>query len=445
MNVVPISRLVMAAALAAVSPSPGAAAQTPGAAAATTPGAELPDPDSIRDLYAHCIEVAERTRRSVPSHPKPIFDLGHVHRRFGFDDRAIEAYEEGLRRDPRHPEIFERIGFLLSQKNRMQEAIEAYRAALALDPALGGPRTRIGLNLAHLGKTDEALIHYRGDVANGSAGAETHYYLGQALLDSKQFAAALASFEECLKLDRGHENAQYGLYQANRGLGRDAEAQAALARFQEIKQSRYGDYVDRSEEKSNRAHERRSAAETYLDAGETHLAAKQDAVARYCFEAALRFDPKSADARFILADLLRQSGDAARALREVEQAVSDDPHHVRSLHLLAGLYKESQRLAECAAMLERVIALAPRDADSHCELALALLQGKLRGPDSAALALSYAQKAVELKRSARHLDVLAFALNANGRRAEAIGALEEAVKLAPGDAALRQRLERVKR
>ena len=66
-------------------------------------------------------------RRVVPHMAHPIFGVATVHRNFGYDDKALEAYREGLRREPEHPPALAAVGFILSQRDRMEEAVEAYK------------------------------------------------------------------------------------------------------------------------------------------------------------------------------------------------------------------------------------------------------------------------------------------------------------------------------
>ena len=70
--------------------------------AAGAGGADL-DPAAITDLYAHSLEAVRECERRSPGNSKSLYDTGLVHRRFGYDDRAIEAFRECLKKDPAHP------------------------------------------------------------------------------------------------------------------------------------------------------------------------------------------------------------------------------------------------------------------------------------------------------------------------------------------------------
>ena len=109
-----------------------------------SPPAEIafpPQPEKIEKLYDHSIAVAEwAIYRLSKQLAEPIFILADTHRRFGFNERAIEAYRRGLRLTPSRPDILMEIGFLLSQRDDFKDAVKEYEKALVLDPKLAGAR-----------------------------------------------------------------------------------------------------------------------------------------------------------------------------------------------------------------------------------------------------------------------------------------------------------------
>ncbi len=416
--------------------------QPPPASAAGIPAVELPrDPNAVTDFYAHSLAVAEEAKGKLPGRAQPFFDLGNVHRRFGFDENAIEAFREGLRIDPRQPAIYESIGFLLSQKNRMQEAIEAYQAALAIGPKRGGPRTRIALIYTHEGKLDESVAACQEEVKNGTAVADTYFNLGQALLLKKDFAAARQAFKQCSQLNEKHDKVFYGLFQAERGLEHAKEAEEAMARFQAIKNEARKKETSSPKKKSNREAQLQFTAETYIDVCRTYLHAGLKRDARRAIEGAALFDPENTGAHFQLAEMLREEGAKKEAMERCQKVLQIDPQHPGALFLMAGLSTEEKQFQKSAELLEKLVGLQPGDADAHREYARLALMGKIPQENAFEIALRHAQTAVDLQKTAANLDILAWALHRSGQEEKAIEALKEALDLDPGNLSIQRRLE----
>jgi tetratricopeptide (TPR) repeat protein len=399
------------------------------------------DPAQVQDLYGHAVEVAEETRRKVPAGSGPLFDLARVHQRFGFDDRALEAFRQCQKADPGHPEVLEQIGFLLSQRFP-DEALAAYREALRLDPKRAHARTRIGLILIHQGQLEKAVEELRAEVSNRSAGALTYLLLGQAQRDLRRYPEALGSFREALRLDPEERRAYYGLAQVHQSLGQKEEEGRARAEFLKRKEKEDRETQEAAKKGANRETLLRNVSLTYLDAARTYQESGLEAEAERSALASLRFHPQELNALKLLLDLLRRKGRVEEALarcREyVARARSPEP-----LYLLAGLCTEKQSFAEAAALLEEVIRLQPADTDARRELARLILGEKVRGELSAALEL--ARAAVERAPTAVNYEVLGWALYKSGDLKGALEAASATVRLDPKNPLYRQRLADLER
>lgn len=404
-----------------------------------------PVPDSIGDLHVHAVAVATQALRELPEGlEQPYFEIAKAHRRFGFDEKAIELYRRGLELNGNRPDAWEAIGFLVSQRNLYDEALDAYRTAVTLDPRLGGPRTRIGLILVHQGKIDEAIREYRAEIQNGTASVDTYYNLGQAYIQKKEHARAEAPFRECLRLDPEHENAQYGLFQVYRNLGRPDEARAAQARFRELKEKGLRRLETTPESRAGRAKEIHDVAETYLDIANLYMSVGFREEALQAMKASVIFDPEFETAQILLVDHLRTHGEKTDALDYGLEAVASNPESPELLYLVAGLSAERGRFRESASLLERLLEIEPFNANGLRELARVILRGNLYGPQSGPRAREFALRAVDVHRDALNLDVLAYAHFACNDSESAMNALEEAVGLDPENKSLRQRLDAVR-
>ncbi len=424
--------------------------QVPAAPSATLPSVTFPPvPEEIEDLYTHSVAVAERAVAESKQAAQPLFDLAATHQRFGFDREAVAAYRRGLKIDANRSDIYMEIGFLLSQKAEsvedaaadFQEALEAYRAALRLNPHAVGARTRIGMIYAHQGQLDEAITEYQQEIEQQTSSTDTFYHLGQALLLKEDFAAAEEAFRACLQREPQHRNALYGLFQALRNQGREDESRQFLDSWKSLRAAEK-ERIDFPPPRGNQ--DQRSVAETYFRIALTHLGADRVDEALQHFEAALRFDATHELAATNWVNVLRQMGRIDEAMKLGLRLLEPQPDNVTLLYLVAGLAAEQGDVQLASELLERVLKIQPQHANANRELARLILRRQLRGPNSADESLQYARLAVQQERSAPNLDVLAYALFMSGRRTEAVDALEEAVRLAPDNQELRQRLEKAR-
>jgi tetratricopeptide (TPR) repeat protein len=77
---------------------------------------------------------------------------------------------------------------------------------------------------------------------------------------------------------------------------------------------------------------------------------------------ALRRRPGAVEARFYLARILREQGDAPRAKKALETLLADDPGNIRALRLAAELAAGEGKSAEAAALLDRAAELSAESA-----------------------------------------------------------------------------------
>ena len=183
--------------------------------------------------------------------------------------------------------------------------------------------------------------------------------------------------------------------------------------------------------------------------------------AEACFRAALQRDPDYVEALIGLGEVEAQRGDDAAALKHLEMAIEIDPHRPRAHSCLGHLLEAQGKTDEALAEYFRTTELEPNDAEVG--LAIANIQLVRRQPDQA---LSRLDQVVELapengqardlrgrahltlrqfaqasedftaaaKRFPTRADIyynLALALEADQKPAEALRAIEQALRLAP--------------
>jgi len=204
---------------------------------------------------------------------------------------------------------------------------------------------------------------------------DPHNNLGLALLELGRMPAALAQFEDTLRLRPEHAEAQYNRGLALNALGRGAEALAA-------------------------------------------------------FETSATLRPGFMPAQYNRALMLAQSGRSAEALAVLDGLIAQAAGHAEALNLRGVVMQDLRRAAEALPGHDRAVALAPDRADFHANRGNALLM--LGRPDQA---LACQDHAIELNANfvAAHCN-RGNALMHLHRRDEALASYDRALSLAPDHA-----------
>ena len=405
-----------------------------------SPAAQEIDPAQITDLYAYNVKVAEETIRKVPGFAKPLLDLGQVHQRFQFDDRAMEAYLQGLRMNPRDYGFHARIGFILSQTNHIDDALKYFREGLRLYPEAPDLHHRIGLILMHeKGKLAEAVEEFRLEIQNRTASPTTYTLLGHTLRDLGKFPEAIRSFREALRMNPEETGACYGLSQVYKLMGDRGEEQKALERYEKLKVKDDEVLREGTKKGGNRDEQLHLTSVTHLDAAQTYLLKDMKEDAEGALRAAIQFNPSQFAVHRMLIEILLKEKKADEAFIESQKLLAKSREEA-NLFQAAGLYTERRLFEDAGRLLEEAALKEPKEGDVYRELARLIL-GK-RIPGDLARATELARKALERSPGeAKNYDVYAWALMQGGNRTAAQDSLEIASRLSPDDEQIRRRLE----
>jgi len=176
-----------------------------------------------------------------------------------------------------------------------------------------------------------------------------------------------------------------------------------------------------------------SQAERYLERRDLRRAVQQ-------LRMAARIDRADYETTRRLASVLQAAGDPTGQIDQYERARDLRPGDPRAHRLLGWAYYNNRRFDEAEAAFVRASRLDPRDADAQVGRANVWLDR-----DRPAEAEAVLRAALRLEaRKANAYNILGIALDMQGRRAEAIRAFEEAVRLDPSPTFV-QNLERAKR
>jgi Flp pilus assembly protein TadD len=138
--------------------------------------------------------------------------------------------------------------------------------------------------------------------------------------------------------------------------------------------------------------------------------------------------------RLAMATHLANQGDWAGAYLTADALCRDAPDG-RARLLRARALRHTGATDEAEPALRDLVRDEPRNAAAHAELAV-LLERTRRTEE----ALAHHAEALRLERSPRYLNNMGFALHLRGRSREAVPLLEEALRLDPADARLRNNL-----
>ncbi len=210
-----------------------------------------------------------------------------------------------------------------------------------------------------------------GDVAD-------HDQVGRRLLEKRDWKAAAAEFDQCIKLNPRAVDAYIGRGIALWGL-----------------------------------HDRQGAFQA--------------------FQQATAADPKSAEAHFNVGVALKDSGENERAANELKTALQLKPNYDEAELLLALLLQQTGRPDDAIAQYQHLLKRTPSSVEAHNWLGVAYLQ-----KNALVEAQAEFRQAIQLKPDfARAYNNLGSTLAQAGDIEEGIRALEKGLKLAPRDVQLR--------
>ncbi len=154
--------------------------------------------------------------------------------------------------------------------------------------------------------------------------------------------------------------------------------------------------------------------------------------ARASFEAAIKKNPKQADAHYYLGLVMDRTGDKAAAEKSYKEALAIQPDLQEAAENLTAVYVETQKFDEAIAIAKKALAKNAKNAEMQLNLAVALA-GK-GDADGATKAFEDALKLAP--NDARFYLAYAQHLTATKKAEAAVAKLKEAARVAGDDAAL---------
>ena len=324
-------------------------------------------------LKAGDYAVAESGFRQVlrknPSNLGALGNLGVVYSRTHRFAEAIAVYKQGLRASPRDQGILLNLGLAYLKQNDYSHAVPFFRRLHALNPQ-NGQATNLLATCLVFGGHPQAALDLLSPLAEKASDPATLYLLGVAYVRTGREEAGKKVFDHFLS-------------------GADTHAQASFM------------------------------------LGEAYYDSKLFEQAVQSFQEVLHTDPAFPGTHRELGKVyvsLRQNREAEKELR---LAVDQDARDAVAVYFLGGLLVQTDRFADGVTYLERARSLDP---DSWATY-LYLGKAKLRLQDSESAA-RYLRQAADMNPDEPTIFyLLASALHANGKDAEARSALRRVSEL----------------
>jgi tetratricopeptide (TPR) repeat protein len=290
-----------------------------------------------------------------PNHAGVRSNLGAAYVRLGKYDEAVEEYREALRLDPTNQAARLNLGLAYYKAARLPDAIGAFESVLAADPGNAKAVLLLADTLLQSGKFQQVIdvltpreTEFASDLAFGyvlgtallrtgqqeraqvyldrifKAGesAEAHLLMGTALIETRQYPAAVAELRKAVELSPNLPTVRTVYARALLGNG---DHDGAVRELQRAVSANPNDFEANLQLGALlRRDERHAESVTYL-------------------RRAIALRPQDPGARFGLGAALLSQGQLEEARRLLEAVVSDVPDYTEAHVMLATCYYRLKR------------------------------------------------------------------------------------------------------
>ena len=351
-------------------------------------------------------------------------------------EAAVAEYRKAVNEDPTNGVNHQILADALEKSGDLDSAIEEYRLAVSLLPSDGMVRVQLARALvARDGVSDEAIDLFRRAVELAPGLEEARRGLASVLLHQQRYEEALEHLDATLEIDPTDPGARLMRARALAAVGRETEARLDLESIVaaqpaaleatldlaalEARQGKFGAAITRLEGLLASADDDNSRAILNFEIGGLKQLAGDDEAALQYYEAAIEQAPELRDAQFNRAVSLGRLGRQAEAEEQLRQVLEIDPQDEKSYLALAQTLAGRGQFADSRQVLQDGL-------DEVVEsklLMAAMVQLLLASPDpetrDAAAAVPLATRLHEIDPSVQNGAMVAAALGASGRSAEA--------------------------
>lgn len=154
----------------------------------------------------------------------------------GDHKHAVEEYQAAIKQSPGQVALYEAMGWEYRALNENALAVKAFTEQLKLSPGNPIAMYNLGSSLAENAQPKEAQPLLEQVVKLYQQPTQADYYLGRVYAAQGEFAKAAAAFGRATQVSGEiQQRSWYELSHIYRRLGQNEKAQAAVAKYQELK------------------------------------------------------------------------------------------------------------------------------------------------------------------------------------------------------------------
>lgn len=348
--------------------------------------------------YEQSINYAGKVLNAAPSNPVAARVLAGSQVRVGDNKGALNTINVALRRHPEDPALLALAGDVHLKLGNHAQAMGYLDKAEALQPKNAFIKARRAAGHLATGDRDEALADLEAAAHLSERPGQADLAIVSLHLKEKNYdraLAAIATMEKKLPNNPVTHNLRAAalLGKQDRAGARKALEQALSIDPKFFPAALNLARLDLQDKQPERARKRFEAivaddpknAKAMLALASLHTAQKQEQAALGWFEKAARADPSMLDAHTQLVEHHLGRKDTRQALTWAQEAVRHNPDSIAALGLLGAARMAAGDHVGAADTYRRVTVKAPRSAEAHYRLGLALIGEKKIGEAREAL------------------------------------------------------------
>ena len=383
-------------------------------------------------LKREAVSVARQVAEAYPDDALTYALLGSAYYNTGQSEEATKYLQRCLELRPGQAEAYEILARVAYDKGKLEETERLCQEALKRGPANPEVLNQLGRALMDLGRTEEAVRTLQQAVRLPKPTSESCYLLGQANLQSSDYAPAKESFLRAIALLPDHTQAFFGLYTACMRLGQTEEAGRYREQFQKLEAIDRRALTDRSAQEDTLTGlpmVRKTVAQTLFGAAQVYRLHQQAGKAAELFRKAAALDADNPLYRTALEAYYVQRNALAEGVSVFEQLAAEQPGSSLNHLFLGRLHSRLDQFEAAERAYRKVQELAPEWPEGYRALAELYLRADRKPAEARALA----RRVLELEPSGPHYYLLAVACVKSSDRAGALEAMKQAVALSPGE------------
>ncbi|HIE29078.1 TPA: tetratricopeptide repeat protein [Candidatus Poribacteria bacterium] len=422
--------------------------------------------DEAAKAYKHALTLES----TDDTHGVANLCLGLIHMGQGKFDEAEKYASEAVKLIPDMAAAHHRLADIYVKRGKLEQAIAEYKRAIELDADVAGTYEGLGLIYTTQGKAEESIKYYKEAIKRNRYNPDSYYNMARCYLRLKKTKEG-KKLMEIFKQMKRYQDEVTRYKKASQKKPNDVMLHLELAQLhyehgnldEVIREYEYVIYIapdfapaynnvglaylqKNNFEKAKQAFEKTielnpKAATAYLALGQLYAHQEKFNLAKSQYQKAIQLAPEYEPAYVGLVNLYLQQHELNSAIKTYAEFAKTQPESPQTWLRLGILQLKGKQYDDAINSFRKAIELDSNYAEAYNNLAwLYVDRGK-----NLKEAQKLAQKAVELKPEASHLDTLAYAYYKDGQYQKAEKEITRALELEPENKAYRERLEKIRR